>query len=171
MKRNNILNLNHFFCYDQNNEAITRESLELNSFNDILDIEEYYLNKKTNDTCDYGVYYDFIPEKQLNKIETAAKEMYRPKHVKGKGILREGYCDSCNKWFRLKTSSYWYHMNYKHGINSKGKKYPQPYLREMYNRLESYCRMCDKWIFLCSASGKKSVTYAWYRHFQKNHSD
>ncbi|ELA48480.1 hypothetical protein VCUG_00089 [Vavraia culicis subsp. floridensis] len=171
MKRNNILNLNHFLCYDQSNEIITKESLELNSFNDIMDIEEYYLNKQTDDTHDYGVYCDFLSEKQLTRIETTAKEIYRPKHVRGKGIYREGYCDSCNQWFRLKTSSYWYHMNYKHGINSKGKKYPQPCLRETYSRLESYCRMCDRWIFLCSSNGKKSVTYAWYKHFQKNHMD
>lgn len=170
MKKNNILNLNHFLCYDYDNEAITKESLELNSFNDIIDIEEYFLNKRYNEVYNnFRFELNCFQNKPLERHKTNEKEIYRPKYIRGDGILREGYCENCNKWFRLKTSSYWYHMNYKHGINSKGKKYPSPLLREIYNRLESYCQICDKWIFLCSATGKKSITYAWYRHFQKTH--
>lgn len=58
-------------------------------------------------------------------------------------------------------------MNYKLGINSKGKKYQSPLVREICNKLESYCNICNKWIVICSVSGKKYVTYAWYKHFQK----
>lgn len=92
---------------------------------------------------------------------------YRPKHVRGSGVLREGYCSRCNKWYKLKTSSYWYHMNYKHGINSSGVKYPDPVVRVLGDRNEAFCSLCNKWVAL--GRGKSSYKFNWYRHWQKIH--
>ena len=99
------------------------------------------------------------------------KELYRPKQVRNKGAMREGYCEECNKWFRLKTSSYWYHMNYKHGINAEGLKYPEPNVHFNKNRIESYCSVCRRWICLGYQKNTKSYKFNWYRHWQRDHRD
>lgn len=93
---------------------------------------------------------------------------YRPQTVRGMGAAREGYCGRCDKWFRLKTSSYWYHMNYKHGISVSGKVCPEPELRDRDYRVEGFCRECRCWIVL--GSSRKSVRFGWFKHWQKMHS-
>ncbi|EPR79725.1 hypothetical protein SLOPH_1690 [Spraguea lophii 42_110] len=103
----------------------------------------------------------------LNKPTT---ELYRPQHIRGKGNNREGFCKECKEWFRLKTSSYWYHMNFKHGINSKGVRYPEPFIRERSNRIESYCSICNKWVYLTNRHSK-AIKYSWYKHWQKYHNE
>lgn len=91
---------------------------------------------------------------------------YSPRFTRGIGTEREGYCEACDKWFRLKTSSYWYHMNYKHGISSRGSKYPEPIFRDA-SKTEGYCKECGKWIHL--GNKKRSPRFAWLRHWQKAH--
>lgn len=108
-------------------------------------------------------------EKQKCKPLVTRKELYRPKQVRNKGSLREGYCEECERWFRLKTSSYWYHMNYKHGINSEGVKYPEPNIQFNKSRIESYCTVCKKWVFLGHQKNAKSYKFNWYRHWQRDH--
>lgn len=92
---------------------------------------------------------------------------YKPRIVRGEGVEREGYCEKCDKWFRLKTSSYWYHMNYKHGISSSGKLCPEPELRDRNYRVEGFCKECNSWIVL--GSNPKNVKFGWFRHWQKIH--
>lgn len=110
-------------------------------------------------------------ERQRSATSTGSKELYKPKQIRNKGSMREGYCEECNKWFRLKTSSYWYHMNYKHGINSDGSKYPDPVVQLNKNRIESYCSVCRKWVCLGSPKNTKSYKFNWYRHWQRDHKD
>jgi len=93
---------------------------------------------------------------------------YRPKSIRGNGSNREGYCPLCNKWFKLKTSSYWYHMNYKHGVNANGMIFPEPELRDKEYKVEGYCKECKEWISL--GVNSRSIKFGWYRHWQKIHS-
>lgn len=90
---------------------------------------------------------------------------YTPKLIRGKGPQREGYCNLCQKWFKMKTSSYWYHMNYKHGINKNGIKCPEPVFRN--DASEVFCKDCDKWVVI--GSGKQNSKYQWLKHWQKYH--
>ncbi len=92
---------------------------------------------------------------------------YSPKFIRGSGSEREGKCDICEKWFKLKTSSYWYHMNYKHGVNSKGIKCPEPIFKDKNKPVEGYCKMCNQWIYL--GNSKKKSNFPWLRHWQKHH--
>ena len=94
--------------------------------------------------------------------------VYSPSLIRGKGPLREGYCQICDKWFKMKTSSYWYHMNYKHGISSKGEKFPEPIFREFENKIQGFCKKCDTWISL--GNNKKTSMFLWKKHYQKQHS-
>lgn len=166
MKKENTLNLNQFLCFD-GNETENLFSSEIGSNEDI---ETFILNQRDYSNVDIGYNVNLLKNVNQNS-KNVDKEIYRPKHVRGHGIHREGYCESCNQWFKLKTSSYWYHMNYKHGINSKGKKYPEPQLREVCQKIESYCSFCNQWIYLCTINGRKSIKYTWYKHFQKIHAD
>lgn len=169
MKDDNTLNLNQFLSLE-NHDGSANISADLD---DIDDIETYLLNHRDFSQITYN-FDTFNQLKYQNEHKPKKKkedQNYRPKLVRGKGIEREGFCDSCQKWFRLKTSSYWYHMNYKHGINSKGKKYPEPILRQNNQKIESFCSICDEWIIICGIRGRKSVKYSWFRHFQKTHND
>ncbi|ADM11171.1 uncharacterized protein Eint_030260 [Encephalitozoon intestinalis ATCC 50506] len=96
-------------------------------------------------------------------------DIYKPKKVRGAGKLREGYCGMCNLWLKLKTSSYWYHMNYKHGISSKGSRYPEPQVRHVGNRTEGFCTICSKWIVLGHKASGRSTRFGWFKHCQKSH--
>lgn len=92
---------------------------------------------------------------------------YRPIRVRGKGKEREGCCAICGMWFKLKNSSYWYHMNYKHGISSNGVKFPEPRLRDINAQVEGYCIQCKEWIPL--GLNRNRVNFGWFKHWQKTH--
>ncbi|AFM97923.1 hypothetical protein EHEL_030250 [Encephalitozoon hellem ATCC 50504] len=96
-------------------------------------------------------------------------DVYKPRKIRGTGRLREGYCRMCNLWFKLKTSSYWYHMNYKHGINSKGVRYPEPQIKYVGDKAEGFCAICNDWVVLGHKSNGKSTKFGWFRHCQKKH--
>lgn len=133
-----------------------KQSLDTDSYNDQLYNQPYnQSNDKFNDQqCN-----------QSNDKKNVGA--YTPKFVRGRGPEREGYCEACSKWFKLKTSSYWYHMNYKHGINSKGERYPSPKTRNVNRMVEGYCEKCQQWINL--GKGRKDVRFSWLRHMQKQH--
>lgn len=94
------------------------------------------------------------------------EDKYTPVLVRGMGPNREGRCGIFQKWFKLKTISYWYHMNYKHGISAKGVKYPEPVYRDS-KKEEGFCKICNQWIIL--GNSKKSGNFLWLRHLQKYH--
>lgn len=156
--KENTLNLNHFLSAEHSNSEI-----DLPFSSDNKEIENYLLNQRN---YDIPVNLDF----QINQKEIK-ENSYRPKKIRGCGILREGFCFFCKKWFKLKTSSYWYHMNYKHGISSKGNKYPNLELHKTENKIMSFCKLCNDYVFLCFVNGRKNFKYSWYKHFQKIHKD
>ena len=95
--------------------------------------------------------------------------VYKPARVRGTGRLREGYCEPCRLWLRLKTSSYWYHMNYKHGINSRGVRYPEPQIRYAEHGADAFCSTCNQWVSLGHKTAGKSTRFGWFKHCQKKH--
>lgn len=121
------------------------------------------------DLLDSSTFEEFIENPHRMEFKSENEPIiYAPKFVRGEGVKREGYCQVCDKWFRMKTSSYWYHMNYKHGINSKGEKYPEPIFRDLNFKVQSFCKICDEWITL--GTSRKTSKFLWKRHFQKEHS-
>ena len=121
------------------------------------------------DLLDSSTFEEFLefPRNEEFKREDQ-QTTYSPKFVRGIGVSREGYCQICDRWFKMKTSSYWYHMNYKHGINSKGQKYPEPIFRDFDFKVQGFCKICDEWITL--GSSRKTSKFLWKKHFQKEHS-
>lgn len=118
---------------------------------------------------DSSVFEDIF-EEAFHADDTESKKQidgYAPRHIRGNGSQREGHCHICDRWFRLKTSSYWYHMNYKHGINSRGEKYPEPQTRRNEDKVEGYCQDCKAWITL--GTYRKNSRFSWLRHMQKQH--
>ncbi len=116
--------------------------------------------------------YDFPDFKKINamannKYGETKQVRYKPPVIRGVGVTREGLCSYCKKWFRLKTSSYWYHMNYKHGISARGEICPEPKLRERSGKKEGFCKECNAWIEL--GSKNRSVKFGWFKHWQKTH--
>lgn len=105
-----------------------------------------------------------------------AGDMYTPRCVRGKGKMKEGWCDLCEQggWFQLKNSAYWYHKQYLHGIcNITGRPYPDPVTVKPVEgggeALEVECGVCSDWI---SIGLMRDVEYgkwgaSWYRHAHK----
>ncbi|KAM0683586.1 hypothetical protein MDAP_001156 [Mitosporidium daphniae] len=121
-------------------------------------------------------------------------DLYKPSFVRGSGSEREGRCELCSPpvWLNLKRSTYWYHMNFTHGISSKtGRPYPDPlYVKasplhcgaepEKKQVLEAFCRNCRGWISItiplvkiCQFSDVPVFSYDrsnfsdWFKHLQK----
>lgn len=94
MKNENALNHNNFLCYDKTSDLISKDSLELNSFNDIIDIGEYFLKERRIDKCDYKANLSNILENKNKDVENGS---YRPKKIRDKGALREGFYKYCKK--------------------------------------------------------------------------
>ncbi|RVD92378.1 meiotic expression up-regulated 26-like protein [Tubulinosema ratisbonensis] len=141
----------------------------------VQETEEYLLEENINEMFHYNDFVKsigtkenitFDEEKGPKKLE---KKPYKPVLTRKLITGNEGYCKVCDKWFKLKNSSYWYHMNFIHGINSEGKKYPEPKIRIGVDKLESFCKACNKWIFLGTKRGAKSYRFTWFKHWQKNH--
>jgi hypothetical protein len=62
-------------------------------------------------------------------VRYKGNNLYTPRYVRGHGPDREGLCELCKMptWFNMKFSTYWYHMNFFHGVNPKsGTFYPRP---------------------------------------------
>lgn len=179
MKNNSVLYLDDFLSNNKENST-TEDSGESNAAKDFYAVEEYILRKQAMDNtlCPQMMYKEeFFPsvsdkicEKMIDRKKprkTRQKEGYKPKYIRGKGVLREGLCEICDLWFRLKTSSYWYHMNFKHGISSNGSTYPEPTIVYRAEKAFSVCQICSKEVSL--GASKKTMTYNWYKHFQKDH--
>ncbi|KAF7684126.1 Meiotic expression up-regulated protein 26 [Astathelohania contejeani] len=140
---------------DADNNNILSKCVSYNFRNDFTEFNLKDENQNTNH--------------ENNKSSDKMTDLYRPRQVRGVGSQREGYCSECNLWFKLKTSSYWYHMNFKHGINSQGTKYPEPITKKTNLGVKAICNKCNKWIHLGNRYNKKSIKYNWYKHWQKEH--
>ncbi|OQS53775.1 meu26 [Ecytonucleospora hepatopenaei] len=129
-----------------------------------------YDSDKMNFTYENVVDPSLIIEsaKQSNIHSNALNVSYRPKNVRKEGQEREGQCHICEKWFKLKTSSYWYHMNYKHGINKNNFIIPKSFTtRNNGIFLEAYCKKCKHWVQINTKN--KNKMFGWRRHWQKYH--
>lgn len=68
--------------------------------------------------------FDFTPQRsQKLKCEN---DKYTPSLVRGVGAKKEGQCGICGRWLLLKTSAYWYHLNYTHGVSPVTKRFYDP---------------------------------------------
>lgn len=116
-------------------------------------------------------------------------DLYTPRWVRGKGAEREGFCGMCHPgiWLKIKQSSYWYHMNFSHGISAAtGRPYLAPrkikqVLRatsagEQVYQVEAKCDSCAEYICLAHMVEPRdegrlfedsSVRLTWWRHQQK----
>lgn len=177
--KENVLYLDEFLTLDNNTSNMSFDSQEICDLLNIHELEEYRLEKFVKKEAGYsgflassGGYVDenSIGTSLTNKDRGGEDDIYKPKKVRGFGSSREGYCNVCDVWLRLKTSSYWYHMNYKHGINSRGVKYPEPETRYSECKVEGFCDVCDGWIVLGHRNNRRSIRFGWFRHWQKNHS-
>lgn len=92
---------------------------------------------------------------------------YRPAETRGSGTAREGMCAICGKWYRLKTSNYWYHMNFTHGITSQGGAYPRPKVFLCKRGTCAVCPLCGAEILLGSGNRRACRLFNWYRHCQR----
>lgn len=107
---------------------------------------------------------ELIPQEQVIKN---ADDLYVPRWIRGQGKNREAWCGTCDRWFSLKRSAYWYHQNFSHGIHRGGYRYPQPIeIRRtmMQKAWDGLCGSCERWIPL--GSSNKTDT-SWYRHVYK----
>lgn len=107
---------------------------------------------------------ELIPQEQVIKN---ADDLYVPRWIRGQGKNREAWCGTCDRWFSLKRSAYWYHQNFSHGIHRGGYRYPQPIeIRStmMETAWDGLCGSCERWIPL--GSSNKTDT-SWYRHVYK----
>lgn len=148
--KNPVLNLESFL---NNNDSLL-----------IFDSDELTLVDHPFHFDEYKITSEIVQTKSIEKADS-----YKPHKTRGIKENKEGYCLPCDKWFKLKNSSYWYHMNFKHGINSKGMKYPEPEIRRNNGKLEGFCEACDGWITVGYKFGDKNYKFGWYRHCQKEH--
>lgn len=131
-------------------------------------------------------------ERVLIKEKRFAEDLYTPTAVRGSGPDREGRCDLCDPpiWLKVKTSSYWYHMNFYHGISAHtGGPYEAPVGLRQYPYTqgnghevivkEGKCGYCQCWVGYMNApldedkfkmskcNEQEWESPAWWRHLQK----
>ncbi|EPY51886.1 fungal protein [Schizosaccharomyces cryophilus OY26] len=119
-------------------------------------------------------------------------DYYLPRYTRGQGKKKEGLCPICCfqkkiVWLRTKTSAFWYHMNFLHGIHSKGRPYHPPIefrtipvrkvksivgLPDRRQIVQGKCHQCKRWI---RCQGRKDVKVKvpeifWWKHAHKCHS-
>lgn len=114
------------------------------------------------------------PRRQDEKLRFPG-DLYTPRWVRGEGTGREGWCSLCDvgSWMQLKTSQYWYHVRFTHGVNSNtGCIYDPPLqLRicdDSFGSTFGLCGECGEWVPICTPRRKRSFT-AWFKHAHKCH--
>ena len=178
-------------------EKLTKHA-KSNSFDNL---KSQAIKVSANDFCASYDFHTFAPAKTLGAASSATSEgghkvkalseaspslpkprpnsrykegsLYTPRFIRGKGTEREGLCTLCESptWFNMKHSTYWYHMNYVHGVNHRTDTYydlPQRYrcvrLKSPINnpplisdskrretadsKYQGYCNTCNEWIDL-----------------------
>ncbi|PWN31945.1 uncharacterized protein FA14DRAFT_127412, partial [Meira miltonrushii] len=109
------------------------------------------------------------PVRQDEKLRFPA-DLYTPRWVRGDGPAREGFCSLCEEgsWLQLKTSQYWYHVRFTHGVNSNTGKIYDPPLRlricdDPMSSTYGFCGECHQWIPICTPRRKRCFT-PWFKH-------
>lgn len=191
-RRQTICNFN--MANDASKENETPYMVLNNKFNPVLTTEytqqhlvQCKMVLENHITSRFPHFYTKLPDVSLapNNMphypdEVTAKsapkdDFYVPRFTRGHGISKLGLCPICSHqgefiWLRTKTSAYWYHMNFVHGIHSKGRPYQPPIefrtvrLRKTRNAIgvpnkkymiEGKCHQCNKWI---RCQGKFNIT-------------
>ncbi|ORX87739.1 hypothetical protein K493DRAFT_237297 [Basidiobolus meristosporus CBS 931.73] len=116
------------------------------------------------------------PHRQPPRFEG---DIYTPLWVRGVGKAKEGLCPLCKDrclWLKIKTSAYWYHLNYQHGISSNtGRPFASPVetrIHAVTGLKEALCHKCGQWVAYESPRNSKSGNLEdayWWRHAQKCH--
>ncbi|EEB09778.2 fungal protein [Schizosaccharomyces japonicus yFS275] len=118
-------------------------------------------------------------------------DLYTPRYSKGAGMEKEALCPVCFEakkevWLRTKTSAYWYHMNFAHGINTKGQQYLPPTafrtvplgrpkrtigIPDRKTIIQGKCHQCRRWIGCQGRKNKdpKIMEIFWWKHANKCH--
>ncbi|KAJ2961396.1 hypothetical protein NQZ79_g3433 [Umbelopsis isabellina] len=133
------------------NDNITTSSLgSIESFSDLTDpaSEENYI---PSDIMYDGANWRSDPTLEQNPLKFPG-DLYTPTWIKIKDGKRWGLCRYCfkedeNQWFKMKCSSYRYHMNTHHGICSNGKYFAQPLDRRVLpdGSVDFYCHECNRY--------------------------
>ncbi|GAA5866139.1 hypothetical protein JCM3774_004095 [Rhodotorula dairenensis] len=135
------------------------------------------------------------PDANWNKIGDPLN-LYWPRFVKGSGDEKCGLCPICaepperggdgdQRWFKLKNSSYVYHMSYAHGVsNATGKPISPPIKTRVIDlphspkdqrshMVEGLCHKCDAWVPLQSVKNVESIIpeLIWWKHAKKCHGE
>ncbi|TPX49407.1 hypothetical protein SeLEV6574_g01493 [Synchytrium endobioticum] len=122
---------------------------------------------------------DATPRRQSPRFEG---DLYTPTLVRFGGTQKQGLCDQCGvlgKWLQLKTSAFWYHKQFYHGISSITGQYftPSSSLRLLYHNVatdeegsssksqaatatvmvEALCKECNQWIPIMNPKRRGSV--------------
>ncbi|RKP09566.1 hypothetical protein THASP1DRAFT_10554, partial [Thamnocephalis sphaerospora] len=105
----------------------------------------------------------------------ATDDRYTPCRVRGIGTDKQGMCPICaeagqQKWFRMKFSAYWYHMNFFHGISSvSGKPHRDPLRVRLTELRDGLCHQCKCWVPMdspkCIAVNVPMIY--WWKHAQR----
>jgi len=112
------------------------------------------------------VEYSKIRDQKLalsNGVKVSDEDQYTPKLVRFTGEKKEGLCQHCHphRWYKLKTSHYWYHLQFVHGIDQRTKK-PFPRPCRVKGR-QGQCPNCKLWLQV----GENGVpAFFWFKHLQ-----
>ncbi|KAE8212027.1 hypothetical protein CF327_g4282 [Tilletia walkeri] len=106
-----------------------------------------------------------VPKRSMYKEPPSLLNLYAPRYIRGQGMIKEGLCPVCwesgeERFFKIKQSSYNYHMQYTHGISAvtgepfappiafrtveRPKKDIRPFEKETIK--EGRCHVCHKFI-------------------------
>ncbi|KAF7701545.1 Meiotic expression up-regulated protein 26 [Cucumispora dikerogammari] len=173
----------------ENDSVISLESLELNSLSDVNEIMEYivkripknrelyknreFKNNKENINANKNMNYKVDIFQKQNHVqprvyEVKNRNLYSPLEIRGSGISREGKCPYCLCYLKMKTSNFWYHMNFTHGVSSKGIKYPTPIILDCEIGKYLKCKECS--FKIKYNSSKPSLCYSsYYKHYHTEH--
>lgn len=166
----------------ENDSIISLESLELNSLSDVNEIMEYIIkripkNKEIYKSRNQKIqtknnYKEEIFQPINNEIyktfEVKNRNLYSPLEIRGEGTNREGKCPYCLCFLKMKTSNFWYHMNFTHGVSSKGIKYPEPIILDCELGKYLKCTQCS--IKIKYNPNKPSLSYStYYKHYHTEH--
>lgn len=120
---------------------------------------------------------DPVPESMPNMRKKRVRflgDMYAPIWISGSGSERAGWCRVCPSWHDLRSSGYWYHLHFTHGVScATGKRFTPPIdIRRSpteTGELEVNCSKCRSWLVV--GKGANRCRTAYFRHAYRCHTD
>ncbi|KAI3634671.1 hypothetical protein MIR68_007052 [Amoeboaphelidium protococcarum] len=157
-----------FPCQQEGNQCHLKRSMS----------EESFASAPSELADNVGDNSPLVKQRLRWKVNSQSKmmvlDLYKPIWTRYSGRDKEGWCGLCQPgtWLKVKTSVYWYHMHYFHGVSSiTGTFYEPPtaYRLDEKGSKEGRCGNCNQWI---SIQGEKHINVQeihWYRHCQQCH--